>query len=281
MRSVIRGTGMYVPPQVVDNHRLARVMDTSHEWILQRTGIVKRHFAPPGVATSDLAVPAARAAIEDSGLSVHDIDYIVFATMTPDFYFPGAAPYFQRKIGIHHVPCLDIRQQCAGFIYGLQLTDALIRARQFRNVLLIGAEEHGCFMPWKCWDVVIDGVEREVTDEEIAWSTQFRDRAVLFGDGAGALVVSGEEGEPGERGVIDFLLYTDGELAEKLHAPAGGSAFRPYFTEEMIRAGATVPIVEGREVYKLAVKLMPEVVEQLLERNGSTVDQLDLLIMHQ
>jgi len=280
MHAVIRGTGMYVPPDRVDNHRLARVMETSHEWIVQRTGIEARHFARPGVATSDVAVPAARAAIEDAGLQLEDVDAMVFATMTPDVYFPGAAPYLQRKLGLPDIPCLDIRQQCAGFVYGLQLADALIRARLYRNVLLVGAEVHCGFMPWTCWDVVLDGAERELTAEEYAENTRYRDRLALFGDGAGAFVLSAEE-EGAPRGVLDSLLRTRGEFAEKLYIPGGGSAFRPYFSPEMAASGATVPIVEGREVYRLAVTLMPEVVVELARRNGIAVDDIDLLVMHQ
>ena len=116
MRSLISGTGMYIPPTTVDNDALSRVMDTSDEWIRVRTGIAERHYASPDQATSDLAVPAARAAIEDAGLAITDIDYLVFATMTPDYYFPGSAPFLQRKLGLEQVPCLDIRQQCAGFV---------------------------------------------------------------------------------------------------------------------------------------------------------------------
>ncbi|MDH3285441.1 MAG: ketoacyl-ACP synthase III [Acidobacteriota bacterium] len=282
MRTVIRGTGMFVPPHVVDNHVLAKVMDTSHEWILQRTGIVERRYAAPGTATSDLAVPAGRAAIENAGLTPEEIDYVLFATMTPDYYFPGSAPFFQRKLGLRNLPCLDIRQQCAAFVYGVQLVDALIRSGAFRNVLFIGAEVHCAFMPWECWDVLLDGAERPVSDEERASNTRFRDRLVLFGDGAGAVVFSGEPEETADgRGVIDVLTHTDGELAEKLYTPAGGSAFRPYFSPSMSERGETVPIVEGREVYKLAVTLLPEIVSRILERNGVGPDQLDLLVMHQ
>lgn len=205
---------------------------------------------------------------------------MVFATMTPDVYFPGAGPYLQRKLGLPDIPCLDIRQQCAGFVYGLQLADALIRARLYRNVLLVGAEVHCGFMPWTCWDVVLDGVEREITPEEYAENTRYRDRLALFGDGAGAFVMSAEE-EGLPRGVIDSVLHTRGEFAEKLFIPGGGSAFRPYFSPEMAASGATVPIVEGREVYRLAVTLMPEVVLELARRNNLSVDDLDLLVMHQ
>ena len=143
MRAVIQGTGMFVPPHQVHNDRLGLVMDTTDEWIQQRTGIVTRHFAEAGVATSDLALPAARQALAQAGLEPNDIDYVVFATMTPDYYFPGSGAVFGGKIGMKSVPCLDIRQQCAGFVYGLQVSDALIRSGQYRKVLLIGAEVHG------------------------------------------------------------------------------------------------------------------------------------------
>jgi 3-oxoacyl-[acyl-carrier-protein] synthase III len=284
MRSVIRGTGMYVPPDRVDNHRLARVMETSDEWIVQRTGIEARHFARPGVATSDVALPAASAAIADAGLELFDLDAMVFATMTPDVYFPGAGPYLQRKLGLPDIPCYDIRQQCAGFVYGLQLADALIRSQLYRNVLLVGAEVHCGFMPWTCWDVVLDGAERELSAEEFAENTRYRDRLALFGDGAGAFVLSAEDEGPEkgqQRGVIDSVLHTRGEQAEKLHIPGGGSAFRPYFSAEMAARGDTVPIVEGREVYRMAVTLMPEVVLELAQRNAITVNDLDLVVMHQ
>src|SRR5882672_9212299 len=137
MGSVIEGTGMYVPKAIVDNHRMSRIMDTSDEWIQQRTGIVTRHFAAAGEASSDMAVPAAGEALRDAGIGKDAIDYVVFATMNPDFYFPGSGAVFQRKAGMARVPCLDIRQQCAGFIFGLQIADALIRSGQCRRVLLI------------------------------------------------------------------------------------------------------------------------------------------------
>jgi 3-oxoacyl-[acyl-carrier-protein] synthase-3 len=270
---------MFVPPHVVDNHQLARVMDTSDDWIRQRSGIVTRHLAGPGTATSDLAVPAVRMALEDAGCAPEEIDYVVFATMTPDVYFPGSAPFLQRKLGLKGVPCLDIRQQCAGFIYGLQMADALIRAGSYRNVLLVGAEVHACFMPWTSWDIILDGSEREATAEEKERNTRYRDRVVLFGDGAGALLVSASESE-GE-GVLDLLVHTEGTLAEKLWVKGGGSAYRPYFDPAMSETGDIVPIVEGREVYKAAVTLMPEVVVQVLERNGLSTADLDLLVMHQ
>jgi len=279
MRAIIAGTGIHVPPNVVDNHLLAKIMDTSDEWIRQRTGIVTRNFADPGQATSDVAVPAAEQALEDAGLAEGDVDYVVFATMTPDFYFPGSGAILQHKLGLRPVPCLDIRQQCAGFVYGLQLADALVRSGQYRNVLVIGAEVHAGLMPWTCWDILIGGAERRPPAEEFAFNTRFRDRAVLFGDGAGAVVVVPGEGD--ERGILDVELHTDGSHVDKMWVRAGGSAFRPYFEPGMHARGDTVPIVEGREVFKIAVTLMPQVVLHILQRNSLTLDDLDLLIPHQ
>jgi 3-oxoacyl-[acyl-carrier-protein] synthase-3 len=278
MRAVIRGTGMYVPPNVVDNHRLSRVMDTTDEWIRQRTGIVTRHYSNLDQATSDLAVPAAEQALAEAGLRKEEIDYVIFATMTPDFYFPGSGPIFQHKCGLPPVPCLDIRLQCSGFVYGLQLADAMIRSGQHRNVLVIGAESHGGFMPWRSWDVVL-GADREVDEEERARNTRYRDRTVLFGDGAGAFVLCAEEGS--ERGIESVDVCADGRHADKMWVKAGGSAFRPYFDPRMSETGDVVPIVEGREVFKIAVTMMPKAVQGLLDKGGYGLEDLDLLVMHQ
>ncbi len=270
---------MHVPANVVDNHRLSRVMETSDDWILRRTGISTRHFADLDEATSDVALPAAERAVEDAGLQKEDIDYIVFATMTPDFYFPGSAPVFQHKFGLQGIGALDIRLQCSGFVYGMQLADAMIRSGQCRNILLIGAEVHGGFMPWKSWDVLLGQSDREVPEEERSWNTRFRDRTVLFGDGAGAFVVSAADGE--ERGLEAVSVHADGAHTEKMWVPSGGSARRPYFDPEQFEKGETIPIVVGREVFKVAVTVMPQAVEEILTANGYTLDDLDLLIMHQ
>ncbi len=275
----IRGAGVFVAPQQVDNHRLSKIMDTSDEWIQKRTGIVTRHYADIDQATSDLAVEAARAAVADAGMEAKEIDFVIFATMTPDHYFPGSGPIFQHKFGLPPTACLDIRQQCSGFLYGLQLADALVESGKYRNVLLIGAEVHGCFMPWKSWDVVFGRSDGPVSDEEYAWNTRFRDRTVLFGDAAGAFVLSASP-EPG-RGIEDVELFADGSLATKMWVKAGGSAYRHYFEPSMYESGDTVPIVEGREVYKTAVTRMPEAVEAILSKNGYRMDDLDLLLMHQ
>ena len=281
MRAVISGTGMYVPPKVVTNDDISRIMDTSDEWIQVRTGIKARHFVTEARPSSDMAVPAAQAAIADAGLEPTDIDYVVFATMTPDYYFPGSAPFLQRKLGLDSVPCLGIRQQCSGFIYSLQLADAVVRSGQARRLLLVGAEVHSCLQPWdqQSWDVVLGRAEGPIPEEQYQRNTATRDRTVLFGDGAGAVVIEAANGR--DRGILDCLLHTNGNEAERLWINAGGSAFEKYFHPEMYDSGDVTAIVEGRKVYALAVTFMPEVVLQILERNRLTIDDLDLVIMHQ
>lgn len=279
MRAVIRGTGIHVPPHVVDNERLTRVVDTSDEWIVQRTGIRERRFAAPGTATSDLAAEAVKAALADAGLRAEEVDYLVVATMTPDHYFPGVAPIVQRKAGLGRIACLDIRQQCTGFLYGLQAADAFVRSGSYEHVLVVGAEVHGGFMPWRSWDAVLDSAPREVPEEERRWATRFRDRVVLFGDGAGAFVISAGDG--GTSGFLDVEVRADGEHWDKMWVRGGGSAYRPYFDPAMFERGDTVPIVEGRDVFRMAVTVMPEAVQSILARNGFGIGDLDLLVMHQ
>jgi 3-oxoacyl-[acyl-carrier-protein] synthase-3 len=201
--------------------------------------------------------------------------------MTPDYFFPGSAPFLQRKLGLEHVPCLDIRQQCAGFVYALQLADALIRSGQHKRVLVVGAEAHASLIPWSdhTWNVALGKEEGPVSKEDYEKNTVTRDRVVLFGDGAGAVVV--EAMETTDRGVVDCLLHTNGDEAERLWTKSAGSAFRPYIRHDMIDSGDVVPIVEGRKVYALAVTFMPKVTLEILERNGLTLADLDLVIMHQ
>ena len=281
MRAVITGTGMYIPEMRVDNDTMGKLMDTSDEWIRVRTGIEQRHYAAPDQATSDLATPAARKAIAAAGLEPSDIDYLVVATMTPDYFFPGSAPFIQRKLGLEEIPCLDIRQQCAGFVYALQISDALIRSGQCKRVLVVGAEAHASLVPWsdESWAVATGENKGPLSDEEFDKNTMTRDRVVLFGDGAGAVVVEATDDD--SRGIIDCLLHTNGNEAERLWTKAGGSAFRPYFHPDMFTSGDYVPVVDGRKVYALAVTFMPKVTLEILERNGLTLDDVDLVIMHQ
>ena len=186
MRTQIVGSGFVTGEHLVTNDQLSRVMDTSDEWIRERSGIETRYYVEQGTTTSDLGVGAARKAIEDAGIGKDEIDYIVFATMTPDHYFPGCGGILQDKLGLGTVPALDVRQQCTGFIYGLQVADALIKSEQARTILLVGAEVHTGFMPWTKWDYFFDRGGEPPTPAEREVYTRFRDRTVLFGDAGGA-----------------------------------------------------------------------------------------------
>lgn len=182
----ITGTGRYLPGKPFTNHDLARVMDTSDAWIQQRTGIVQRHYCPEGKGVSDLALPAAEQALEAAGCAPEDIDYILFNTMTPDHVFPGSGPILGAALGCHGVPALDIRTQCAAMIYSLQLARALITSGSARRILIVGAEAHAGFMPWRDWSVIEGERQAERDGEDYLRATRHRGLAILFGDGAGA-----------------------------------------------------------------------------------------------
>ena len=277
MGTIAIGSGFALGEHKVTNEDLARVCDTSDEWIRERTGIVTRYFAADGVGTSDLAVRAAKVAMESAGVGPSEIDYVVLATMTPDYYFPGVGVLLQQKLGLEKIPTLDIRQQCTGFIYGLQVADALLRTGVAKRLLLVGAEVHSGFMPWRDHGIVFGTSSAKPTPEEYEFATRYRDRTVLFGDAAGALVL---ERSDDERGLIDVVLHSDGNYAEKLYVPSGFK-WRPYVTEEMIREGRHIPVMDGQRVFRMAVTKLPEVVHELLGKSGRTLDEVTLLLAHQ
>ena len=250
---------MFVPDGVVTNERLSRLMDTTDEWIRQRTGIEERRFARRGQSSATLGAEAARRALADAGLSPSDLDLIVFATMTPDHYFPGNGGILAKALGLTSTHALDIRMQCAGFLSGLQVADAFIRSGSARRVLLVGAECHASLFPWGDaeWAVLFGESEGPVPEASRAWGTAQRDRAVIFGDGAGAFVLEANESGDG-RGFLGFRMRTDGSHWDKLNVPGGGSANFPYFTPEMFEDNRTVPVVEGRQVFRLATTAMPD-----------------------
>jgi 3-oxoacyl-[acyl-carrier-protein] synthase-3 len=280
MNAVITGTGVGLPRNVVPNERLARIMDTSDEWIRTRSGIEQRYYASDGEGSAALGTAAARAALESAGRGPGDIDAVVFATMTPDHVLPGNGPFLQRDLGLRAVPTFDIRQQCSGFLYGLELADSLIKAGKYRCVLVVGAEVHTPFMPWHLgWDTTIGQSEREVTEEERAVNTRLRDRIVLFGDGAGALVLEATSRE--ECGFLRINLYTDGNAWECLSMKGAGFLNRPFVTPAQIEAFETVPHMEGREVFRQAVTLMPQAVRNVTGEAGVDLAELDLVLIHQ
>jgi 3-oxoacyl-[acyl-carrier-protein] synthase-3 len=273
---------MFVPDSVVTNARMSKAMDTSDDWIVQRTGIHERRYARRGTSSCDLGYEAAWRALDDAGLAAADIDLIVFATMTPAYYFPGNGGLLAARLGLSTTHALDIRMQCAGFLSGLQVADAFIRSGQARRVLLVGAECHAAFFPFteKDWGVLFGESEGPVSPEAYAWGTEHRDRAVIFGDGGGAFVLEAAA-DDGERGFLGFLMKTDGGHWDKLYVPGGGSASFPYFSPQMFAENKTVPIVDGRQVFRLATTAMPAIVREVLEKHDRTLQDLSLLLMHQ
>jgi 3-oxoacyl-[acyl-carrier-protein] synthase-3 len=278
LRTRIVGSGFAVGEHLVTNDQLATLMDTSDSWIRERSGVETRYYVEAGTSTSDLGLKAAQAALADAGVDKESIDYIVFATMTPDHFFPGCGGILQSKLGLGTVPAIDIRQQCTGFLYGLQVSDALLRSGQARTVLLVGSEVHSGFMPWTQWNYLFGRGGEPPTQEQRAWNTRFRDRTVLFGDAAGAVVLRAEEGE---RGLLGFELHSDGSSFKDLYVPACGFAQRPYVTDADFREGRHIPEMNGRGVFKMAVTRMPESIRSLLGRQGLSVGDIDLLIAHQ
>ncbi len=259
MRSAILGAGHYVPSKVVTNHDLAKIMPTSDEWIVQRSGIRERRFIEhTGIGASDLALPAAKQAIERAGRDVKDVDAILFATLSPDVNFPGAGCFLADKLGIAPVPALDVRNQCSGFLYSLSVADAWIRAGVYKNVLVVGSEVHST------------GLE---------FTERGRDVAVLFGDGAGAVLV-GEATRP-EQGVLSLALHADGSGARSLWVEAPASMLMPRLTKEMMDEGRHYPRMDGKAVFRAATEKMPEVAHEALTAAGIKTSDVDLFIPHQ
>ena len=279
-RAVIVGSGSEIAPNRVTNDMMAKIMDTSDEWIRERSGVETRYFASPDQATSDFGVAASRKALAAAGIRPEEVDLVVFATMTPDHYFPGCGTLLQHKLGLREVPCFDIRQQCSGFLYGLELADAQIRAGMARTVLLVGAEVHVGFMPWTPanWDYMIGASEVAPTPEEYAWNSRFRHLVVLFGDAGAAVVLKAAEGD---RGAIDHSLHGAGADYEKLYVPGTGFKHRPYTDPEQFKRGDHIPVMDGRFVFKMATTKMVEVAGEVLERNRVKVEDLEMVLMHQ
>ena len=252
-RAAIVGTGSYVPQRVLTNAELEKMVDTTDEWIVTRTGIRERHIAAPDEATSDMGAEAARRALENAGVSPETVDLIVVATITPDMGFPNTACFVQAKIGAKNAFCYDIEAACSGFVYGLDLARQYIGTGSARTVLVIGAEKISC-----------------ITD----WSD--RSLCVLFGDAAGAAVV---QAVPGHNGILASVMRSDGTLSHLLRLPGGGS--RHPASAETLAAGLHYMKMDGRDVFKHAVTCMTDVARRALDKAGLTVDDLDLIIPHQ
>ena len=254
----ISGTGFYLPPRIVTNDELSTYMDTSDEWIQERTGIKERHYVEKGEGPSDIAIPATKQALNAAGLRVSDIDFIIFATSTPDFYAPGSGCLLQEKMGFNEIGALDIRVQCSGFIYGLSIAEQYIRTGTFKNILLIGAEVQSTAM-----DLTNAG----------------RDTAIIFGDGAGAAIISATDED---RGVLSTHMHSEGKYLKELwlESPASNAGY-PRINKEALDEGKQFLKMNGKEVFRHAVTRFPEVINEALEANNLTSENIDLLIPHQ
>ena len=260
LRAKITGTGMCVPDRRVTNKDLEALMDTSDEWIRQRSGVVERRWVERGETPADLAEKAAREALDAAGLGPSEVDCIVLATLSAQHEFPGTSFFLQERLG-GNTPCFDLRAQCSGFLYGLSVAKSFVVSGQYQRVLLVGAEVHST------------GLDK---------STEGRDVTVLFGDGAGAVVVEANA-DPGDAsGILSVQLHAEGKYATKLWIEAPGSGHYPTrMTQELLERKAHFPKMEGRFVFKHAVSRMPEVLGEALETAGVKQSDVALFLFHQ
>lgn len=254
-RSRIAGIGSYLPEKILSNADLEKLVDTNDQWIVERTGIERRHVAADDQATSDLCVEAARAALADAKMSIGDIDMILVATVSGDHQMPSTAAFVQAKLGAKNVMSLDINAACSGFLYGISIADQFIRTGMYKNILVIGAELLTRYMNYKD-----------------------RETCILFGDGAGAWVVSRTSVD--DKNVIESShLHADGTLADLLILPSGGSKIPQ--SHEAIDKGLNFMAMKGREIFKNAVRTMAVCCQEALEQNKMSPDQVDWIVPHQ
>ena len=257
-RTIFAGIGHYLPERVVTNQYFEKFMDTTDEWIQERTGIKERRWVNEGETVSGLALKATELALQRAQMEPRDIDLIIFASMESDVVFPGGGCFLQQKLEIPGVPSMDIRNQCSGFVYGLAVADQFIRTGMYKTILLVGAE---------------------IQSTGLDLTTRGRDMAVLFGDGAGAAVLTASD-DP-ERGVIVSKLHADGTYAKKLWGEWPSITHHPRVTAEMLETDRIYPKMEGRYVFKHAVTKFPEVIREALEAANLTIDEVDLIVPHQ
>ncbi len=254
MRARVAGTGSYLPSRILTNADLSGMVDTTDEWIVERTGIRERHLAGPHEATSDMATEAGRAALAAAGMKAEDLDLIILSTLTPDHWVPPAAPLVQRNLGARKAAAFDLNAACSGFIYGLTVGNAMIRGGAFGNVLVVGAETLSRITNW-----------------------EDRGTCVLFGDGAGAAVLTaGPDEGPG---ILSTHLHADGRFADMLLMPGGGS--RMPVTAEVLEKKLNTVQMKGNETFKIAVTKLAEVVDEVLAANGLAPSDIDHLVPHQ
>lgn len=258
-KSRILGAGHYVPERIVTNEELSQMMDTSNEWIVERTGIHERRWFTPGVDTvTNMSAKASRMAMERAGLEGKDIDFIVFATITADYFLPGNGVLLQRELGLNSIGALDIRNACSGFVYALSVADQFIKTGMYKNILVVGAE-----------------IQSSALDK----SDEGRSSAVIFADGAGAVILGRSESEG--RGILSTHLHSEGTHAEELYCIAPSSSGKVRISQEMIERGDFFLKMNGYAVFKHAVVRFMEVIQEALDANGLKKEDLDLLVPHQ
>ncbi len=274
-QSKIAGLGYYVPKNIYTNNDLTKFMDTSDEWIQDRTGIKERRYADRLTdTTTSMGVEASKIAIERAGITAKDVDFIIFATLSPDYYFPGCGVLLQREMGMGEIGALDIRNQCSGFIYALSIADQFVKTGMYKNILVVGSEKQSFALDY---------------------STRGRSVSVIFGDGAGAAIIQPTTQEG--KGILSTHLHSDGADAEKLAmyypGASGGMSLenKPdwpnqelggmFMTPEMLEDGTVFPVMDGQAVFKKAVVKFPEVIIEALTKNNLKSSDIDLLVPHQ
>ncbi len=257
----IIGVGIHLPEREITNRELEAIkeLETSDEWIQQRTGIKSRRFVAESESGTDMAVHASRQAINDAGLSIDDIDFIIYATLSPDYFFPGNGCFLQERLfGDRTIGAMDVRTQCCGFIYSLAMADSLIKSCHYDHILVVGTEVHSTALDF---------------------TARGRDVTVLFGDGAGAAVVG--PAPEGHRGILTTALHSEGKYAKELWTEYPASAHNPRISHESLEQARHYPRMNGRMVFKHAVTRMVEASHEVLSKAGKSVDEVDLLLPHQ
>jgi 3-oxoacyl-[acyl-carrier-protein] synthase-3 len=277
IRAKIAGIGFYVPERVVTNADLMKIMETTDEWIIERTGIQERRYAKKHEeTTTTMAARASEIAIKRAGIDKSDIDFVIFATLSPDYYFPGCGVLLQREMKLGQIGCLDIRNQCSGFVYALSIADQYIKSGMYKNILVVGSEFHS------------SGLD---------FTTRGRNVSVIFGDGAGAVIVQPTDKE--NQGILTTHLHADGEFAEKLsyiNPGSHGAYYLPeliheyenepeyggmFLTQKMLDEGNVFPYMDGPFVFKMAIQKFPEVIHEALNKAGVKIEDIDMLVPHQ
>ncbi|EPR67490.1 3-oxoacyl-ACP synthase III family protein [Cyclobacterium qasimii] len=259
LKSIIAGAGHYLPERIVTNDDLSEMMNTNDEWIVERTGIHERRWFTPGVDTvTSMAKNASIMAIKNAGIETKAIDFIIFATVTPDYFIPGNGVLLQRELGLQGIGALDVRNACSGFIYALSIADQFIKTGMYKNILVVGAE---------------------IQSSALNKNDEGRSSAVIFADGAGAVVCSASEDE--NRGILSTHLHADGDFAEELYVKDPGSSREVRLSQELIESGSFNLSMNGNTVFKHAVLRFKEVIEEALVANNVESKDIDLLIPHQ